>query len=133
MEDWLRQTWLQSWPDQHVLTELQSKHLWQKIIQEDLATSDLNLLHIQGAANHAFKAYQLQQANVERLEQTVIIRAARVLEATQQSYLEGEASLLEYLDALRVKLDASLGFYDLLFQLERGRVELEKAVSAGLR
>ncbi len=90
-------------------------------------------LQIRAEVERAFKAYQLQQANVERLEQTVIIRAARVLEATQQSYLEGEASLLEYLDALRVKLDASLGFYDLLFQLERGRVELEKAVGAGLR
>jgi ATP-dependent helicase/nuclease subunit B len=59
MDEWLRQAWLQSWPDQYVLTELQSKHLWQKIIQEDSATTDLNLLHIQGAANHAFKAYQL--------------------------------------------------------------------------
>ena len=59
MDEWLRQAWLQSWPDQYVLTELQSKHLWQKIIQEDKATTDLNLLHVQGAANHAFKAYQL--------------------------------------------------------------------------
>jgi probable DNA repair protein len=59
IDEWMRQAWLQSWPDQYVLTELQSKHLWQKIIQEDSATSDLNLLHVQGAANHAFKAYQL--------------------------------------------------------------------------
>jgi probable DNA repair protein len=59
MDEWLRQAWLQSWPDQYVLTELQSKHLWQRIIREDSATSDLNLLHIQGAAHHAFKAYQL--------------------------------------------------------------------------
>ena len=61
MNDWLRQVWLQSWPDQYVLTELQSKHLWQKVIQKDPATLDLNLLHIQGAASHAFKAYQLIQ------------------------------------------------------------------------
>jgi len=59
MKDWLRQTWLQSWPDQYVLTELQSKHLWQKIIREDYATPDLNLLHVQGAAAHASQAYQL--------------------------------------------------------------------------
>ena len=59
MDEWMRQAWLQSWPDQYILTELQSKHLWQKIIREDPATPDLNLLHVQGAASHAFKAYQL--------------------------------------------------------------------------
>lgn len=58
IDDWLRQAWLQSWSDQYVLTELQSKHLWQKIIREDSATPYLNLLHVQGAASHAFKAYQ---------------------------------------------------------------------------
>lgn len=59
IDEWMRQAWLQSWPEKYVLTELQSKHLWQRIIQEDSSTSDLNLLHIQGAASHAFKAYQL--------------------------------------------------------------------------
>ena len=61
MSDWLRQVWLQSWPDLYVLTELQSKHLWQEVIQKDPTTPDLNLLHIRGAASHAFKAYQLIQ------------------------------------------------------------------------
>ena len=59
LEEWLRQTWLQSWPEQYVLTELQSQHLWQKIIREDPDTSTLNLLHVQGAASHASQAYQL--------------------------------------------------------------------------
>lgn len=59
LNDWLRQTWLNSWPDYYVLTELQSRHLWQKIIREDAETSSLNLLHIQGAAGHAASAYQL--------------------------------------------------------------------------
>jgi probable DNA repair protein len=61
IDEWMRQIWLQSWPDQYVLTDLQSKHLWQQIIREDPATPDLNLLHVQGAASHAFKAYQLIQ------------------------------------------------------------------------
>ena len=59
LDEWLRQAWLQSWPEQYVLTELQSKHLWQKIIREDSATPDLNLLHVQGAASHASEACQL--------------------------------------------------------------------------
>ncbi len=59
IDEWLRQAWLQSWPDQYVLSELQSRHLWQKIIREDPDTSTLNLLHMQGAASHASQAYQL--------------------------------------------------------------------------
>ena len=59
IDQWLKQAWLQSSPDQYVLTELQSKHLWQKIIREDVETPDLNLLHVQGAATQAFQAYQL--------------------------------------------------------------------------
>ncbi len=89
-------------------------------------------VQIRSEVERAFKAYQLQQANVQRLEQTVLQNAVRVAELTEQSYLEGEASLLEYLDALRVKLDASLGFHDLLFQLERAHIELEKAVGGEL-
>ncbi len=61
LDDWLRQVWLQSWPEQYVLTELQSRNLWQKIIREDPSTSHLNLLHIQGAASHASEACQLIQ------------------------------------------------------------------------
>jgi probable DNA repair protein len=59
MDEWMHQAWRQSWPDQYVLSELQSKHLWQTIIQADSSISDLPLLHVQGAANHAFSAYQL--------------------------------------------------------------------------
>ena len=90
-------------------------------------------VQIHAEVERAFKAYRLLQVNVERLEQTVLQSAMRVAELTQQSYLEGEASLLEYLDALRVKLDASLGFHDLLFQLKRARIELEKAVGGELQ
>ena len=90
-------------------------------------------VQIRFEVERAFKAYRLQQVNLQRLEQTVLQSAVRVAELTQQSYLEGEASLLEYLDALRVKLDASLGFHDLLFQLERARIELEKAVGGELQ
>ncbi len=90
-------------------------------------------VQIRSEVERAFKAYRLQQVNVQRLEQTVLQSAVRVAELTQQSYLEGEASLLEYLDALRVKLDASLGFHDLLFQLKRARIELEKAVGGELQ
>lgn len=90
-------------------------------------------VQIRSEVERAFKAYRLQQANLQRLEQTIIQSAVRVAELTQVSYWEGEATLLEYLDALRVKLDASLGFHDLLFQLERARIELEKAVGTELK
>ena len=59
LDEWLRQAWLQSWSDQYILTDLQSRHLWQKIIREDPSINSVNLLHIQGAASHASEAYQL--------------------------------------------------------------------------
>ena len=52
----------------------------------------------------------------------------QVARITSQSYLEGEASLLDYLDALRVQLDTSMDYYELLHQVNRARVALEMAV-----
>ena len=59
-------------------------------------------------------------------------RAETALEVTRQSYQEGEASLMDYLDALRVRLDTSLSYYELLFQLQRARLQLERATATDL-
>jgi len=56
---WLKQAWAESWPESYFLTELQSKKLWQEIIQHDSGSPHLDLLHIQGAAEQAAKAYSL--------------------------------------------------------------------------
>ncbi|MCF8720755.1 PD-(D/E)XK nuclease family protein [Nitrospina gracilis] len=58
---WLKEAWVSSWPRQHVLSPLQSRKLWERIIHEDAATSRLDLLHLQGAANEAAEAFALLQ------------------------------------------------------------------------
>lgn len=99
---------------------VQNQYLWKR-------------LEIRSEVERAFRNYQTWRVNVERLQEDTLRRAERVLEITQQSYQEGEASLTDYLDTLRVRLEASLSFYDLLLQLEKARIELEKAVGAELR
>jgi probable DNA repair protein len=93
LDEWLQQAWLQSWPDEYVLSPLQSKHLWQKIIRENPATADLNLLHIQGAAALASEAYQL-------------IRQYRLPEDPSQftNYTEETRAFLQWMTRYRKQL-----------------------------
>ena len=80
----------------------------------------------------AFENFVTHRENVERIQQSVIDQVDQVARITSQSYLEGEASLLDYLDALRVQLDTSMDFYELLHQVKRARVTLEMAVGGDL-
>jgi len=80
----------------------------------------------------AFENFVTHRENVERIQQSVIDQVDQVARITSQSYLEGEASLLDYLDALRVQLDTSMDFYELLHQVKRARVALEMAVGGDL-
>ena len=59
LDPWLRETWLQSWPRQYVLTDLQSKNLWEQIVRRDPEASQLDLLHLRGASGQAAQAYSL--------------------------------------------------------------------------
>jgi cobalt-zinc-cadmium efflux system outer membrane protein len=80
----------------------------------------------------AFENFVTHRENVERIQQSVIDQVDQVARITSQSYLEGEASLLDYLDALRVQLDTSMDYYELLHQVKRARVALEMAVGGDL-
>ncbi len=79
-----------------------------------------------------FGNFVTHRENVERIQQSVIDQVDQVARITSQSYLEGEASLLDYLDALRVQLDTSMDYYELLHQVKRARVALETAVGGNL-
>ena len=57
--NWLETLWKKSWPGQHILTNLQSIKLWEKIIRGDPSTPRLNLLHLKGTAVRADQAYRL--------------------------------------------------------------------------
>ena len=69
--------------------------------------------------DRAYQVYRTQQSHVERIQDDLLGRADTALEVTRQSYQEGEASLIDYLDALRVRLDTSLCYYELLFQFAK--------------
>ena len=57
LSSWLRNIWLESWPSQYLLSEIQSEKIWEKIIKQ--SSSSLNLLHLQGIATQACQAFSL--------------------------------------------------------------------------
>jgi len=59
LTDWLKALWRQSWPEQHVLSRLQSVKLWESIIQGGPRAPQPDLLHLRGAAERAAQAYAL--------------------------------------------------------------------------
>ena len=102
------------------LRRAQNQLLWKK-------------LTIRSEVERSYRDYEEKRSTVTRIERDFLQRADTVMETIRVSYAAGESSLTDYLDALRVRLDASLSFYDLLFQLERSRIQLEQAVGAEIR
>ncbi|MDA0691217.1 MAG: PD-(D/E)XK nuclease family protein [Nitrospinae bacterium] len=56
---WLKQVWMQSWPEKYILTELQSERLWGKIVQQDPKQNIQDLLHLKETAKMATEANTL--------------------------------------------------------------------------
>ncbi|MFT4577352.1 MAG: ATP-dependent helicase/nuclease subunit B [Nitrospinales bacterium] len=56
---WLKQVWLDTWPEKHLFSRLQSESLWEKIINSDSNSTKLSLLHRKAAASQAYQAYTL--------------------------------------------------------------------------
>ncbi len=68
-----------------------------------------------------------------RIQRDVVQRVELLQRTAWKSYEEGESDLTDYLDALRVRLDAALSFYNLLLQFERSRIQLERAVGVEVK
>ena len=56
---WLKQVWLDTWPEKHLFSKLQSESLWEKIINSNSNSTKLSLLHRKAAATEAYQAYRL--------------------------------------------------------------------------
>ena len=56
---WLKQVWMQSWPDKYILTDLQSNRLWEEIVQNDPQQNIQDLLHLSETAKRAAEAHAL--------------------------------------------------------------------------
>ncbi len=54
---WLQNIWIQSWPIQYLLSELQCEKIWEQIIAQN--STRLGLLHLQGIASQANQAFSL--------------------------------------------------------------------------
>lgn len=59
LQAWLQKLWVQSWPRHFILSSLQSRKLWEKIIKSDKNLPNLNLLHLKGTASQASAAFAL--------------------------------------------------------------------------
>lgn len=58
---WLKQVWMQSWPEQFILTPLQAEKLWAQIVHQSSWKVKLDLLHLREASKKAQEAYSLIQ------------------------------------------------------------------------
>jgi ATP-dependent helicase/nuclease subunit B len=58
---WLQQVWMQSWPQQYILTDPQSRQLWGKIVRQDPQQNISNLMHLSETAKRSAEAYALIQ------------------------------------------------------------------------
>ena len=90
-------------------------------------------LRIRSEVEQSYRNCKEQQAIVARIERDVVQRAALLQSTAWKSYQEGESDLTDYLDALRVRLDVALSFYDLLLQFERSRIQLAQAVGVEIK
>lgn len=58
---WLKQVWTESWPDQYILTPLQTEKLWAEIVRKTSWQLKLDLLHLRETAKKTAEAYSLIQ------------------------------------------------------------------------
>ncbi len=95
----------------------------------EAARKDLQWLQIRvrRQVEEAWRRFESQREAVDRLGPSVAERLERIVEVTQLSYQEGEAELLELLDAMRVELEASLSLQELAMQAHLSRIDLEAA------
>ena len=56
---WLKNFWLETWPEKHILSNIQSESLWEKIVDADHQVKSLSVLHKKAVAIQAQKAYSL--------------------------------------------------------------------------
>ncbi len=77
---WLKQVWMQSWPDQYILTPLQAEKLWAQTVKQTSWKIKLDLLHLKETAKKAQEAYSLIQQYRLPLDQEKFSR-------TEEGYL----------------------------------------------
>ena len=81
----------------------------------------------------SFEIYSRLRDAARRVDSSFLEKLDKIVQITTLSYREGEAGILEYLDALRTKRDASLEQIRLFEELHLALAELEASVGVPLR
>ncbi len=88
---------------------------------------------IRHEVQRAYRVYSKLLAASRRLESVFVQKLESMVEITALSYQEGEAGILEYIDALRTQRDAVLAQNQLFEELHLAQLELEASVGIPLR
>jgi outer membrane protein TolC len=81
----------------------------------------------------AFEVYRRLQESASQVDPGLLQNLDRIVAVTELSYEEGEATILEYLDALRTQRDGAVNYSRLLQELHLSFLELETASGVSLR
>lgn len=84
------------------------------------------LIELSRSIKEEYQNYLTLYEQAKTFQEEILTNAKRSLEMSQFSYLQGESSLLDYLDSLRVYRSVLIEFYHTLFELEVSISELEK-------
>ncbi len=95
--------------------------------------SDWKTTWIRYEVEKAYSIYSRLLDTSRRLNADFLQKLDRIVDITSLSYGEGEAGILEYLDALRTRRETSLEQVQLLEELHIARLELEASVGIPLR
>ncbi len=112
---WLQQVWMQSWPEQYILTPLQAEKLWAKIVRKTSWQLKLDLLHLRATSKKAAEAYSLIQqyrlpVERENFSQTEEGKLFYVWMHTYQQWLETHNAVdpASVLDAVHTAMSKGL-------------------------
>lgn len=83
-------------------------------------------------AQTAYEQYSTSRTLVDRIEQNMLAQALQVRDTTEYSYLRGEASFVEFLDAERALNDTVQGYNDARADYARNLYLLEAVSGQGV-
>jgi cobalt-zinc-cadmium efflux system outer membrane protein len=83
-------------------------------------------------AQTAYEQYSTSRVLVDRIEQNMLAQALQVRDTTEYSYLRGEASFVEFLDAERALNDAVQSYNDARADYARNLYLLEAVSGQGV-
>jgi cobalt-zinc-cadmium efflux system outer membrane protein len=88
---------------------------------------------IRHEVERAYGVYSRLLGAARRIDSNFVQKLDNILQITALSYREGEAGILEFLDALRTQRDTSLEQIQLIEELHLAEMELEASVGIPLR